>query len=90
MLIGVNKQYQIKQIRDITDTSLTVIELDETLETYPFKGWADAKILCYCYKKTGYAISVYPFINTNVIEKLEKQEKENLDLWDIILFGGVI
>lgn len=38
MKIGINKKHQIKQIREITDINLIVINLDETLEEYPFKN----------------------------------------------------
>lgn len=93
MLIGINNLYQIKQIREITDTSLTQIELDETNELYPFKNWSDTRILCYCYKQTEQGISIYPYIDTNIIEKLEQQEEERFKLQAIIdtmLIGGTI
>ena len=65
MIIGINKLYQIKQVRDITDTLLTVVELDELSEDYPFKDCSDSKILCYCYKQTENGTSIYPYIPTN-------------------------
>ena len=71
MKIGINNLYQIKQIKDITDASLTVIEFDELAEFYPFKDWTDTKMLCYCYKDDGQSVSVYPYIDTNIIEKIE-------------------
>lgn len=76
MKIGINSLYQIKQIREITDTALTVIELDELAETYPFEGYSDTKILCYCYKNDN-GISAYPYIDTNLIERLEAGTQEN-------------
>lgn len=101
MLIGINNIYQIKQIRDINDTSLTVIELDETDQLYPFKGWSDAKILCYCYKQTDNVVSIYPYIPTNIVEKIEadnmkilQQEVAGtnamvLEFMETILLGGM-
>lgn len=79
MLIGINDQYQIKQIRDITDTSLIKIEIDEMSVDYPFKNWSDTKILCYCYKQTENGISIYPYIPTNIIEKIEQDNVKILE-----------
>lgn len=72
ILIGINRLYQIKQIRKITDTSLTVIELDENDEFYPFKNWSDNRILSYCYKQTENSLSIYPYINTDLIDKFDR------------------
>lgn len=99
MKIGINELYQIKQIREITDTSLTTIELDETAENYPFKGWSDTKILCYCYKADENGTSIYPYIDTNLIEKIEMDNAKILQLQsevestqeviDFMLMGGM-
>jgi len=99
MKIGINELYQIKQMREIIDTSLTVIELDELATSYPFKGWSDTKILCYCYKDTGEGLSIYPYIDTNIIEKIEtdnekiKQLNEQLsntqEAVDFLIMGGI-
>lgn len=73
MLIGVSEKYQIKQIREITDNTLTIIELDETSEFYPFKNWTDTRILSYCYKDDGNSISIYPWVDTRAIEQYENE-----------------
>jgi hypothetical protein len=78
MIIGVNEKYQIKQIREVTDPTLTIIELDENAENYPFTGWSDAKILCYYYKVDDESIAVYPYIDTNIIEKIEADNQKIL------------
>lgn len=95
MIIGINDRYQIKQVREITDNNLIIIELDETSEFYPFINWNDTKILCYCYKQTEQGLSIYPYIPTNIIEKIEQDnekiavQKEQLEMTnatvDIIL-----
>lgn len=77
MLIGINQNYQIKQIREITDRTLMKIEFDENDEFYPFKGWNDTRILCYCYKNDGKSTSIYPYVNT---EKIKEFENEVLNL----------
>ena len=71
MNIGINSLFQIKQIRDITDESLTVIELDETSERYPFKNWTDTRMLSYCYKDDGNSTSIYPWVDTMAIDQFE-------------------
>ena len=71
MLIGINEKYQIKQIREITDGTLTVIELDETAEFYPFKDWSDPRILSYCYKDDVNSVSIYPWVDTRAIDQFE-------------------
>lgn len=95
MLIGINERYQIKQVRTITDESLTVIDLDENNELYPFKDWLDVRILSYCYKMEGNSVAIYPYIDLKIIEKLELQEQENLTLalaiaevYEILTGGG--
>ena len=77
MKIGINHHHQIKQVREITDENLTILELDESSEFYPFKGWSDTRILCYCYKVLDDGMSVYPYIDTNIIERLEGAESQN-------------
>ena len=71
MKIGINEAFQIKQIGEITDNNLIVIELDETSEAYIFRGWSDTRILCYCYEATENGVSIYPYIDINIIEKME-------------------
>lgn len=78
MIIGINEKKQIKQVREITDETLLAINLDETSESYPFKGWADEKILCYCYDDNGKSVSVYPYIDINIIEKIDDMAMRNL------------
>lgn len=73
MKIGINNLSQIKQVAEITDTTLTVIELNETSEMYPFKNWSDEKIKCYCYKDDGKSIAIYPYVDTNKIADFENQ-----------------
>lgn len=77
MKIGINSLHQIKQVREITDENLTIIELDESNEFYPFKGWSDIRILCYCYNVSEGGVSVYPYIDTNIIERLEGAESQS-------------
>ena len=38
------KNIKYNNLEKYTDEKLTVIDLDETSEFYPFKGWSDIKI----------------------------------------------
>lgn len=93
MLIGINNLYQIKQIHEITDASLIQIDLDVTAEKYPFKGWNDERILCYCYKDDGKSISIYPYIDDKKIEEFENEvlslQAQVVDLQIEVLLGGM-
>jgi hypothetical protein len=54
MKLGINEKFFIKQINIITDLTLTVIELDETLDEFPFVDrdfWTDELLLTYCYEE---------------------------------------
>ena len=94
MLIGINNLYQIKQIREISDTSLSVIELDETSEEYPFKGWTDTRILSYCYKNDGNSTSIFPWVDTRAIEQYENEvlnlQAQVIELEFEKITGGII
>lgn len=72
MKLGLNEKHYIKQINNITDTSLKVIELkenptEEELE-FPFADrnhWTDELLLTYCYEellKDGVVVGtkIYP------------------------------
>lgn len=72
MKIGINEKHQIKQVNNITDINLTIIDLPETLTLedgqiienpdFPFKDWDEETILKYCYEISGNAIKIYPYI----------------------------
>jgi hypothetical protein len=54
MKLGINEKFFIRQINTITDPTLTVIELDETLDEFPFTDrdyWTDELLLTYCYEE---------------------------------------
>lgn len=76
MFIGVNEQHHIKQIGEITDVRLTVIELDRKSGDYPFEGWSDIRILNYSYEvQEGGGVAIYPATRLQDIEFLEQFEE---------------
>lgn len=72
MKIGINEKYEIKQINNITDKSLIIIDLNELIFSengefipnpdFPFEGWSEEDILKYCYKEENGAILIYPYV----------------------------
>lgn len=47
MKVFLNHEGKIKDIHTSEDTSLQMYDLDETVESFPFTGWPDGRILCY-------------------------------------------
>lgn len=89
MRIGINGQHEIKQIGDITDLTLAIIELDEIQENYPFHGWSNARILCYCYRNNINSISIYPYVDTVAIERIDAMSAELNDTTNALATLGV-
>ena len=54
MKLGINEKFFIRQINTITDPTLTIIELDESSDEFPFIDrdyWTDELLLTYCYEE---------------------------------------
>lgn len=75
MRIGIDAQHRIRQIGESIDSWLTVVELDETAPSYPFTGWTESRILSYCYKEIDGAVALYPFIDIDVVDRLDEHYK---------------
>lgn len=58
MRIGINERYEIKQVDEITDASLSILEVPD--DTFP-SDWDLETLLKYCYKVEGDTVSIYPF-----------------------------
>ena len=88
MKVFVDEEDKIKAIHVSDDTSLRMYELDETIESFPFSGWSEGRILCYKInvapitidaEPTGkYMVTMMtPYVDTRIIEKIEDLYKEN-------------
>lgn len=76
MLIGINEQYEIKQINSITDPSLKQIEIDREAI---FGTMSDFMILHYKYvmKDNGYSISpAYDLTTLSLIDSVYRENEE--------------
>lgn len=70
MLIGINKNQEIKQINKITDMELTQIEIDrqDTLGS-----WSDDRILCYRFRQYDGGYELSPYKDLTQINLLEAE-----------------
>lgn len=82
MKVFVNEEGEIKAIHTSDDTSLQMYELDESIESYLFSDWSDARIMCYKInvtpimdgdESTGkYMVTMLtPYVDSRLIEKIE-------------------
>lgn len=71
MYISVNENNEVKKIG--IDETLKVLYIDEKAESYPFKGWSDAKICCYIVEvnKEGIVTMFTPYIWSNNLEVID-------------------
>ena len=72
MKIWIDTEYRIRDIDENADASFTIIELDELAPSFPFSGWSENRILSYCYKSLDGAVSLYPFVDIEVINKFDE------------------
>lgn len=91
MLIGIDKEGNIKQINNITDTTLKQIEVDREKM---FPGYSDIRVLKYRYieHENGFNIEPQKDVIQKEIEKLESQQQMQLmqkAIDDLILGGAV-
>lgn len=58
------------------DKGLTCHTFDEESDSYPFKGWSDARILCYRIEvdEEERITMMTPYVDTNIIEQIERLE----------------
>lgn len=76
MIIYINKNGEIKDVDNTTDTTLTPINVDD--EKNPFKGWSVAKICCYKIEvKDGKIISRTPYVDNRLIQHIDKLGQGN-------------
>lgn len=73
MYLSVNSENEIKNVGVTSDTELSIIYVDDTLDDFPLKGWSDAKICCYKIKvdDKGRIIMLTPYIWSNNLEVID-------------------
>lgn len=76
MKIYVNDKNEIKDVHSTKDTSLREIVIND--ENHPFASWSIAKICCFKVEvKDGYVIMYTPYVDSRIIEHIDKLSKED-------------
>ena len=82
MKVFVNEEGKIKAVHTSDDASLQMYDLDETVDTFPFEGWSDARIMCY-------RINVEPIMkNAEVALTEEEIAEKQVEIDATGLFDG--
>ena len=72
MILYVDNENKVRAVDATTDTSLTPLYVDETADSFPFKGWSTAKICCY--KVTvvdGIVTMMTPYVDSRNLEMID-------------------
>lgn len=78
MIVYVNEYGEIKDVGSTKEENLTPLEIDD--EFIP-ADWSVAKICCYKIElKDGVITKFIPYIDSKIIEHIERQGQENIDL----------
>ena len=73
MILYVDNENKVRAVNTTTDTSLTPLYVDETADSFPFKGWSVAKICCY--KVTvvdGIVTMMTPYVDSRCLEFVDQ------------------
>jgi hypothetical protein len=81
MILYVNSKNEIKDVNTTTDESLTPLFVNDNVEDNPFLSWSIAKICCHKVEvKNGVVTSFAPYVDSRLIEHIERQGQENITL----------
>ena len=72
MILFVDNESKVRAVNTTTDTSLTPLYVDETADSFPFKGWSVAKICCYRVSvNDGIVTMMTPYIDSRNLEMID-------------------
>lgn len=72
MILYVDSENKVRAVDTTTDTSLTPLYVDETADSFPFKGWSVAKICCYKVSVSdGIVTMMTPYIDSRNLEMID-------------------
>ena len=82
MNVFLDDKNRIMDVGTSTNDKLTKVFIDETLESYPFKGFSEAKLKCYqvIVDEKGEVLKYEPFVSDEFIDVIERLESENSKL----------
>lgn len=93
MILYVDNENKVRAVDITTDTSLTPLYVDETADTFPFKGWSTAKICCYKVNVTedGTVTMFTPYRPSSTLDYIDEighqseEFEEKAEAFDIII-----
>jgi hypothetical protein len=72
MVLYVDNENKVRAVNTTTDTSLTSLYVDETVESFPFKGWSVAKICCYKVSVSdGVVTMMTPYVDSRMLDMVD-------------------
>ena len=72
MILYVDNESKVRAVDTTTDTSLTPLYVDETANTFPFRGWSVAKICCYKISVSDGIVTMFtPYIDSRNLEMID-------------------
>lgn len=72
MILYVDNENKVRAVNTTTDTSLTPLYVDETADSFPFKGWSVAKICCYKVSVSDGIVTMYtPYVDSRLLESID-------------------
>ena len=72
MKVYVDSENKIRAVGTTTDTSLTEVFIDETADSFPFKGWSTAKICCYKVNVVdGIVTMMTPYVDSRLLDMVD-------------------
>ena len=81
MILYVNEKNEIKDVNSTSDETLTALQVNDKFPDNPFLSWSIAKICCHKAEiKNGVVTSYTPYIDSRIIEHIERQGQENINL----------
>lgn len=72
MILFVDSESKVRAVDTTTDETLTPLYVDESSDTFPFKGWSTAKICCYRVSVSdGVVTMMTPYIDSRNLEMID-------------------
>ena len=72
MILFVDSESKVRAVDNTTDETLTPLYVDESSDTFPFKGWSTAKICCYRVSVSdGVVTMITPYIDSRNLEMID-------------------
>ena len=73
MILYVDNENKVRAVNATTDDTLTPLYVDESNDTFPFKGWSTAKICCYMVNVSdGMVTMMTPYVDSRCLEFVDQ------------------